>query len=235
MKRSFIRPAALSLIGVAIIFSSAARAETNEVVGIADGDTIAVLDSTGEREVIRLAGIDAPEHNQSFGERSTQSLAALVLGKSVTLDCGGEQSYARLVCKVFLPNGEDVGLDQIKAGLAWHYKQYAFNQTTMDRQAYAAAEDAARQAHSGLWADAHPVQPQDFRHGTQSPLCLNNLDHRVACSEQYQGPVRGNARSHIFHWPACPDYDDIAEHNRVSFSSAAAAEAGGFRAARNCP
>jgi hypothetical protein len=123
----------------------------------------------------------------------------------------------------------------VKAGLAWHYKQYAFAQTPQDRDAYSAAEDAARESHIGLWADAHPVQPQDFRHGTQSPLCLNKQDHRIACSEEYQGPVRGNRRSHIFHWPGCPNYDDIADYNRVEFPSAAAAEQAGYRAARNCP
>jgi Staphylococcal nuclease homologue len=120
-----------------------------------------------------------------------------------------------------------VCLDQVKAGRAWHYKQYAFEQTPEDRQAYSAAEDGAREAHRGLWADAHPVQPQDFRHGTRSPLCVDKQDHRIACSEQYQGPVRGNRRSHIYHWPGCPNYDDIADYNRVDFPSATAAEQAG--------
>ena len=144
-------------------------------------------------------------------------------------------SYGRLVCKVLLPNREDVNLDQIKAGLAWHYKQYRKFQSAKDRAAYGAAEDAARHARTGLWSDPHPVQPQDFRHGTQSQLCLDNIDQRIGCSENYDGPVRGNQRSKIYHWPGCPNYDDIADHNRVEFPNAIAAEAAGYRAALNCP
>lgn len=40
------------------------------VVGVSDGDTITVLDSTKSRHKIRLAGIDAPESKQAFGQAS---------------------------------------------------------------------------------------------------------------------------------------------------------------------
>jgi endonuclease YncB( thermonuclease family) len=207
---------------------------TGHVVGISDGDTITVLIG-GQQAVIRLAGIDAPEHGQAFGSASEEHLRALIFGKNVNLDCGREESYGRLVCKVLLPEGEDVSLDRVKAGMAWQYKQYQSEQSPDDRAKYSNSEDEARENHLGLWADAHPIQPQDFRHGTQSPLCFDKSDHRIACSEQYHGPVRGNIRSHIFHWPSCPNYDEISEGNRVEFPSAAAAEQGGYRAARNCP
>ena len=224
-----------ALLVLALVTAAGAETLTARVVGITDGDTITVLISGKQQAVVRLAGIDAPEHEQAFGSASEDHLRALIVGKDVNLDCGGEESYGRLVCKVLLPGGEDVDLDQVKAGLAWQYKQYESTQNPDDRAKYAAAEDAARESHIGLWAVAHPVQPQDFRHGTQSPLCFDKSDHRIACSEQYHGPVRGNVRSHIFHWPGCPNYDDISEGNRVEFSSAAAAEQGGYRAAHNCP
>lgn len=32
----------------------------------------------------------------------------------MTLDCGGKESYGRLVCRVFLRSGEEVDLDQVK-------------------------------------------------------------------------------------------------------------------------
>ena len=220
----------ISVSGIAIADSYAAK-----VIGITDGDTITVLVNGTQQTVIRLAGIDAPEHGQAFGTASEQHLSALISGKNVNLDCGGEESYGRLVCKVLLSNGEDVDLDQVKAGLAWHYKQFQSEQTATERAAYSAAEDFAREHHLGLWADAHPIQPQDFRHDTQSPLCFDKQDHRIACSEQYAGPVRGNMRSHIYHWPGCPNYDDISEGNRIEFTNAAAAEKAGYRTARNCP
>jgi endonuclease YncB( thermonuclease family) len=216
--------------GAAIAYVSPAR-----IIAVSDGDTVTAIINGGHQQEIRLEGIDAPEHGQAFASESAGHLSALVSGKSVKLDCTGEESYNRLVCKVLLPTGEDADLDQIKAGMAWHYKQYQRLQTATDRSTYRAAEDEARRARIGLWADAHPIQPQDFRHGTPSEICLDNSNHRIACSDTYEGPVRANRRSHIYHWPGCPNYDDIAEHNRVEYPNAVAAEEAGYRAARNCP
>ncbi|MFZ0888481.1 MAG: phospholipase D-like domain-containing protein [Candidatus Binataceae bacterium] len=49
------------------------------------------------------------------------------------------------------------------------------------------------------------------------------------------GAVIGNRRSMIYEWPGCPSYDKIAPRNRVSFPNAQAAEAAGYRPAKNCP
>jgi endonuclease YncB( thermonuclease family) len=208
---------------------------TGKVVGITDGDTINVaLDPKGEVQSVRLGGIDAPESAQAFGSQSTQHLSELVSGKQVSLSCEYERSYGRLICKVLLPNGEDVDLDQVKAGLAWHYKQYQDEQDAADRKAYGAAECAAMKGKVGLWSDSRAEQPQDFRHGTKSPSLFDANGCRRS-SEPTNGPVRGNSRSHIFHWPGCPNYDDISLDNRVPFPSPQAAEAAGYRPAHNCP
>jgi len=212
-----------------------ADTQAAKVLVVKDGDTIAVVVNGGRQTDVRLEGIDAPEHGQPFAEASKEHLSGLVLGKDVSLDCAATDEYRRLVCKVLLANGEDADLDQIKAGMAWHYKQFQRLQSATDRAAYGAAEDEARRAHIGLWTDAQPVQPQDFRHGTRSGICLDNSDHRIACSDTYEGPVRANRRSGIYHWPGCPNYDDIAEHNRIEYPNALAAEKAGYRAARNCP
>jgi len=204
------------------------------VVGITDGDTIVVADGAGRQESVRLAGIDAPEHDQAFGAQSTQYIASLVSGRNVTLECENERSYGRMICKVLLPNSEDVCLDQLKAGMAWHYKQYEDEQSATDRDAYAATECAAMKSKTGLWSDPHPVQPQDFRHGTNSPLLLDAKGCRKS-SEPTSGPVVGSARSHIFEWPGCPYYAAISPDNRVEFASPQAAEAAGYRPAHNCP
>jgi len=135
------------LIPIAIfalaITSVAQETFSARVVGIDDGDTIDVLAAGKVQYRIRLAGIDAPEHGQAYGTKSSQNLRNLVSGKQIDLDCRNEESYGRKVCKVLLPGGEDAGLNQVNAGLAWHYKQYAFAQTPSDRQVYAAAEDSA--------------------------------------------------------------------------------------------
>ena len=48
------------------------------VVSVADGDTVTVLDADKIQHKIRLAGIDAPEKAQAFGNRSKESLSDLV-------------------------------------------------------------------------------------------------------------------------------------------------------------
>ena len=59
-----------------LLFGWRAGAETitGRVVGIGDGDTITVLDADKVQHKIRLAGIDAPEKKQAFGNRSKESL-----------------------------------------------------------------------------------------------------------------------------------------------------------------
>ena len=80
---------------------------------------------------VRLAGIDAPEKGQDFAHNSKQNLWYLVFGKSVLLQSRKLDRYGRIVAKVSI--GQlDVNLQQIKAGLAWHYKQYESEQSAYD-------------------------------------------------------------------------------------------------------
>jgi endonuclease YncB( thermonuclease family) len=205
------------------------------LTGVEDGDTVYVRESNGMVATIRLAGIDAPEKAQPYGPQATTNLKRLLAGGSMNLVCTGEESYGRQVCKILLPSGEDVCLDQIKAGLAWHYKQYEETQSPAEQTEYAAAEDAARHAHLGLWADAHPTAPWDFRHGEQTQLCFDKSDDRVQCTANYSGPVRGNEHTHIYEWPGCPYYDLIGDTNRIDFPNAQKAQEAGYRPAHNCP
>ena len=112
------------------------------VVGVSDGDTITVLDSYNQQHRIRLYGIDAPEKKQPFGNRAKQNLSSLAFGGS-TVEWSKLDRYGRIVGKVTV-SGEDVGLRQLQAGLAWWYRQYAREQRPQDRATYAQAEDAAR-------------------------------------------------------------------------------------------
>lgn len=47
--------------------------------------------------------------------------------------------------------------------MAWHYKAYEREQPAADRMVYMDAENSARAARNGLWFDATPVPPWDFR------------------------------------------------------------------------
>lgn len=126
------------------------------------GDTVTVLDDAKRQHKIRLSGIDAPEKNQAFGQRSKESLSDLVFAKTVDVETDKVDRYGRRVGKIWV-NGIDANLEQIKRGMAWHYKQYAREQSKEDQREYAEAEDEAREAKRGLWKDVEPVAPWEFR------------------------------------------------------------------------
>ena len=135
---------------------------TGKVVGVADGDTITVLDSSKTQHKVRLNGIDAPEKGQPYANRSRISLALMVYQREVTIVTHKTDRYGREVGKV-LHDSQDVCLEQVKRGMAWHYKAYEREQSESGRQAYAAAEEAARAGKVGLWADASPMAPWEWR------------------------------------------------------------------------
>jgi endonuclease YncB( thermonuclease family) len=131
-------------------------------VGVADGDTVTLLDADKKQHRIRLAGIDAPERGQSFADRSKQTLADLAFDRDAQAHCPKVDRYKRRVCKVTV-GGVDVGLEQIQRGMAWHFKRYEREQSPQDRTAYSAAETEARSEGRGLWRDREPVAPWEWR------------------------------------------------------------------------
>lgn len=115
-----------------------------------------------QQHKIRLAGIDAPEKAQPFGNRSRQHLGELTFQKMVVADCPKVDRWGRLVCKV-TADDQDVGLQQVAMGMAWWFRRYSGEQSPADRAAHEKAEDAARTARTGLWSDADPVPPWEWR------------------------------------------------------------------------
>lgn len=147
-----------------LLATCAVHAETviGRLVGVADGDTLTVLDADYVQHKIRLAGIDAPEKKQPFGNRSKQSLSDLAFDKMVTVETTKRDRYGRQIGKV-LVNGRDVNLIQVEQGMAWFYREYQREQSRNDRKLYESAEDAAKAQRRGLWLDPEPVAPWDFR------------------------------------------------------------------------
>lgn len=105
---------------------------TGRVVGVSDGDTITVIDNTNTQFKIRLAGIDAPEKKQAFGQVSKKALSDLVFGKQVNVEYDKQDRYGRTIGKV-LVNGTDANLEQVKQGLAWFYRKYQGDMVLDDR------------------------------------------------------------------------------------------------------
>lgn len=158
-------------VSLAAIPAAHAEARHGKVIGIADGDTLTILDGRRQRHRIRLDGIDAPERTQAYGRRARESLAALAHGRLAVADCAKIDRYGRAVCRVTI-DGVDVGLEQLRRGLAWHYvggvgdagnADNAGKPADVVRTRYARAETRARSARAGLWSAPAPTPPWDYR------------------------------------------------------------------------
>jgi micrococcal nuclease len=127
------------------------------VTHVTDGDTVWVRPTRGGRRLeVRLAGIDAPEICQRFGEQSREALAQQILRRRVLIEEQGRDDYGRVIARVHR-SGEDVGGWLVAHGLAWS--------PGFRRQPgpYDAQQSQARQARRGLWASPHPLEPRTFR------------------------------------------------------------------------
>lgn len=131
-----------------------------KVVDVASGDTITVADASSQEYKIRLEGIDAPEPEQEFGAEAESNLFNLAFGKTVQVDLQKPGADGFTVGKVLL-DGNNVSLEQLKAGLAWHDETTVLEQS--DKEFYARSEAAARSASLGLWTRANPLSPWEYR------------------------------------------------------------------------
>ncbi len=127
------------------------------VVSVIDGDTIIVL-ADGARLKIRLNGIDCPERAQAYGQKAKEFSLSFAAQKAASVTVRDVDRYGRYVGDVIV-DGISLNERLVEAGLAWHYRQYS------DDATLARLEREAREAGRGLWKDANPVAPWDFRKG----------------------------------------------------------------------
>lgn len=134
------------------------RRVTCRCIGVHDGDTITVLTANKKEYKVRFAHIDCPEKGQPFGAVAKQFTADFCIGKSVIiLSDGKKDRNGRIIGEVLNPNGMNLNMELVKAGLAWHFKKYSSNDE------YAQLEIIARQGHRGLWKDSDPIAPWEWR------------------------------------------------------------------------
>lgn len=154
------------IIFLYFIFPATGFAETLhctcKVVDVIDGDTVFVQDRTRSSRKIWLAGIDAPELAQHYGLQSKKHLEQLVLGESVEVEYLKRDRYGRIIGKL-KKYGQDINLQQIKAGFAWFFKQGPDELTQQDQIIYQSAEKTAKTSGLGLWSFSSALPPWEFR------------------------------------------------------------------------
>lgn len=143
--------------------SDGSAAQQNELVGrvirVADGDTLTIADTAGRQYKIRFVGIDAPELKQPFGQQARQALSRLAMGKSARVLWSEKDQFDRTLGEIYIDD-RHVNVDLVRSGWAWRYKYTRSEKLST-------AESAARQERAGLWADASPTPPWEFRRQQQ--------------------------------------------------------------------
>ena len=128
---------------------------SGKVVSIADGDTITVLLGKQQHKV-RFDGVDAPEMGQAFSHSSKQYVASVCFGQNVDVTLKGKDKYGRWI-GIVMVGGVNLNEKLVEEGLAWHYTNYS------DSERLAALESTAKSNEKGLWSEANPIPPWDWR------------------------------------------------------------------------
>ena len=178
-----------NLLLTTLLFLSFAHAETFQckVVGITDGDTITCLTDQKKQVKVRLYQIDAPEGDQAYGQKVKQALSDMFYGHTVEVEKKGVDKYNKILGRFNIsleticffddkglvkdvvnhPNydelihgsclvEQDFNLDMIKQGYAW-YKPF-----DGENPEYQQAEQEAKAAKRGLWADKYAMPPWEW-------------------------------------------------------------------------
>jgi endonuclease YncB( thermonuclease family) len=144
------------LFGGRVLIAAPLPDVEGRAVVVHDGDTITVLTPAKMQVKVRLEGIDAPESKQPFGAKAKEQLSALVFGKIVAVQWNAKDRYGRVLGRVFC-DGMDVNELMVGRGFAWRYVQQFKDPKLIEAERY------ARQHRRGLWADAEPVPPWEWR------------------------------------------------------------------------
>jgi endonuclease YncB( thermonuclease family) len=139
-----------------------------KIVNVVDADSLQIQ-VKWHRYNIRLVGVDGPEYQQAFGADSFQHLVRLAYSSNrVTVERFGFDKFGRMLARVVVGD-TDLALGLLQAGFAWHTPAYSQKSIPEHAADYAQASHQARQAGRGLWSQADPMHPAQFRAGLRTP------------------------------------------------------------------
>lgn len=139
------------------------------VLEVLDGQTIVVTASNRKMTLV-LAGVDAPELKQDFGDLAQQHLANLILNKGVEVEVA-ELQMSSVLAKVYC-NRVDVALQMVRDGVAWYDPSTTYQLTELERRLYGEAQAAARKEQRGMWHDGTPMPPWEWRRAQEKRISM---------------------------------------------------------------
>jgi endonuclease YncB( thermonuclease family) len=142
------------------------------VTRFSDGDTI-TIDMNGQKETIRMIGVDTPETHdpdvpvQCYGPAASAYTKNLIGTNKVRLEADptnqNRDRYNRLLRYVYLPDGRLVQAEIIKNGYGFAYTLFPFTKS----KDFVGLQDQARTQNKGLWGNCTPIEEESGRWQTQ--------------------------------------------------------------------
>lgn len=199
---------------IAIVAGSASVAKRNvvfgeRVTGITDGDTFVI--SSGQP--IRLYGIDAPEIQYCFGQKSKEALGKQILGKKVMLKEPMTDRYGRIMALVYL-NDKLINEFMVKNGYA-----RSQGQGESEIKRILDANNFARENNLGIYSS------ECYQKDPQKPKCLIKGNFSETLHEKF------------YLMPGCTNYSNtIVEKFQGEdwFCTEKDAQKAGYKKSGNC-
>ncbi|MEI6747283.1 MAG: thermonuclease family protein [Methylococcaceae bacterium] len=164
MKKLILTAVILTIYNVANADFYSVHTIVGTVTRVLDGDTLTVKTKT-KNVTVRLSRIDAPEIShygkpaQPYGKEAGDYLREVVKGEKVVVYDEGTDKYGRMIGTVMMGN-ENINALMVEDGYAWVYDQYAQD---VQGAGLNELESVAREKKKGLWIDANPIYPAEFR------------------------------------------------------------------------
>jgi micrococcal nuclease len=123
---------------------------------IPDGDTVFVKGGKYDGKALRLKGIDAPERAQAFSKKSRSALVKKIGKVQFKVLVHESDKYDRFLATLYV-GGRNINKEMVMEGWAWAYRYKGITEL------YEEEMKKAQREKLGLWKDANPMAPWDFR------------------------------------------------------------------------
>lgn len=216
--------------------NDAANAETmtGTLDSVIDGGTITII-SKGKVVEIRLFGIDTPAKTQAFGQMARNFTGGKASKGEIRVEPITKDHDGRIVAMVFVNGGINLNEQIVSQGFGWVYRQYCKKSFCAD---WLKLEADAKAAQKGLWANANPIPPWEYRQkqlsGRESKgrelAAIPSTSVKIAPGGS--AAYHGNTGKHVFHSAACKDFN--CPTCTVNFNSISEALDAGYRPHPEC-
>ncbi len=123
------------------------------------GSVIAVADADGQERRVTLFGIRVPKLDENFGVESKEKLWIQIANKPLLIKRLKYTKEVDTIAEVSI-EGSNVGLEQLRSGMALLAPEDVAGLPSADQQQYLAAAHSAKQGKYGMWSGKTPTSPQ---------------------------------------------------------------------------